>query len=461
MSGVSALNVAKDSLLSHQTAINVTGANIANVNTTGYTRQRPVFETTGTIDTAAGLIQLSVGIDQIERVYDQFLQREINAQIQEFGYSDARNEQLGRIEIIFNETSGEGIDDLLNKFWGAWEDLSTNPDGQAERVALASTAESLTYMFRSSSDDLVALQSDVNASIEAMVSQVNSRLSSIADLNTKISQSETGEGDTNVLRDQRTQLVKELGELINVTYFEDESSSLNIFMADGSALVEGRNTWELDVRANSGNSFYFDVVFADEPDHSINALVTRGRMAGLLEIRDVTAAGYLGDLNQLAATLVQEINAQHQLGFDVGNNIGGNFFDETKTEAGTIEVSTDILADVNKIAASETINGDGNNAVYMARLKDSLTMNGGTSTFNGYYASFIGQIGQDVASADRTAVYHTTLMDQLTAKRESISGVSVDEEMLNLIKFQTGYTAAAKLTATIEELVDTLLNLVE
>lgn len=460
MSGISALNIAKDSLLSHQTAINLTGSNIANVNTTGYTRQRPVFTTSGTMDVEAGLVQMSVSIDQIERMYDRFLEAEINEQIQDMGYSETRKEQLEIIEIIFNETTGEGIDDLLNEFWGAWEDLSANPEGQAERVALLSAAESMTYLFRSYSSDLVAVQDDANAAIGDLVNQINSKLTSIADLNEKISQNETGTGDTNVLRDERTLLVKELAEIIDIQYFEDSSGALNIFISNGLTLVEGENYYTLDVQANAGNSFYYDVVFTDTPGQSINNYITSGKLAGFMEIRDVTAVEYLNDLNTLAATLVQEVNAQHQLGYDLSNNVGGDFFDPTKTDALTIEVSSSIINDINTIAASETVNGDGNNALYIGRLKDSLVLNGNTSTFNGYYASFIGQIGEDVASADRICDHHSDLMDQLTIKRESISGVSIDEEMLNLIKYQTGYSAAAKLCATVQELVDTLLGLV-
>lgn len=461
MSGISALNVSKDSLLSHQTAINITGANIANVNTTGYSRQRPVFSTSGTIDVEAGLIQLSVEVDQIERVYDQFLENQINAQMHDFGYTESRQEQLERIEIIFNETSGEGIDDLLNKFWGAWEELSANPDGQAERIALGSVSQSMTYMFRSYANDLITLQSDVNEKISELVTRVNSNLSSIAGLNQKISESETGQGDTNVLRDKRSELIKEVAEIINVNYFEDATGAVNMFIADGTSLVEGQNVWQLDVQENAGNSFYYDIVLADNTAVSINSRITSGSLAGLLDIRDTTAAGYLSDLNTLAASLVQQTNQQHQLGYDMGHNLGGNFFDETKTEARDIAVDASIIADVNRIAASETVDGDGNNALYIGRLRDSLLMNGNTSTFNGYYASLIGQIGQDVASSERALEHHTDLMDQLTLKKESISGVSVDEEMVNLIKYQTGYHAAAKLCATVEELVDILLNLVE
>ncbi|TSA56182.1 MAG: flagellar hook-associated protein FlgK [Planctomycetaceae bacterium] len=458
MSGISALNIAKDSLLSHQTAINVTGSNIANVNTEGYTRQRPIFCTVGSSNIGAGQVQYGVEVDQIQRIYDQFITYQIHEQNQDIGYTEAKKEQLERIEIILNETTGEGIDDLFNKFWNAWEDLSANPSGQTEREALVSVTQSLTYVFRSYSSELVTLQKDVNSNISALVDTINSDLSSIAALNQKITQNATGKGDTNIFRDERDKIVKELAGIIEINYFEDASGALNIFISNGLALVEEGRYNSLAVETNEDT--YYDIIFEDAPGVAINSNITTGKIAGLLEIRDTTTVSYLSSLNTLAAELVQEVNDKHQEGFDTSGNLGGNFFDATKTTALTIEVDAAIIADVNKIAASETVNGDGNNALNIAGLRDELVLNSGSSTFIDYYSSFIGTVGQDVLYADRAFEHNTDLMEQLTSKRESVSGVSIDEEMMSLIKYQTGYTAAARLCTTVQALVDDLLGLV-
>lgn len=458
MSGISALNIAKDSLLSHQTAINITGSNIANVNTEGYTRQRPIFCTLGSANVEGGQVQYGVEVDQIQRIYDQFIIYQIHEKNQDIGYTEARKEQLERIEIIFNETTGEGIDDLFNEFWNAWEDLSANPSGQTEREVLVSVTQSLTYVFRSYSSELVTLQKDVNSKISELVDQINSDLSSIAELNQRITQNATGKGDTNVFRDERDKIVKELAGMIDINYFEDASGALNIFISNGLALVEEGRYNALAVETNEDT--YYDIIFEDTPGVAINSDITSGEIAGLLEIRDTTAVSYLSSLNTLAAELVQEVNDKHQEGFDTSGNLGGAFFDATKTTALTIEVDAAIIADVNKIAASETVNGDGNNALNIAGLRDALVLNSGNSTFIDYYSSFIGTVGQDVLYADRAYEHNSDLMEQLNSKRESVSGVSVDEEMMNLIKYQTGYTAAAKLCTTVQELVDDLLDLI-
>ena len=455
MSSVDILNIARGGLLSHQTAINLTGTNIANVNTPGYTRQQPVFNASSS---------QSVEIANIERIYDRFLGAQINEQMYNLGYSEAKKDELSRIEMIFNEAGGGGISESLSKFWGAWEDLSANPSGQAERQALISVSQSMSSMFRSYSGELLSVQDDANTRIEGLAHQVNGYLSDIADINSKITRTKSDDIGLNTLKDKRAELLSGLAEIVDFHYFEDSKGAINIFLSNGMPLVEGNHTWKLDVvpvdPAASNPSFY-DIVFKDDPDKEpINNIITGGKLAGLLEIRDTTAKGYMERLDDLAKTLVSEVNAQHEKGYDTNQNLGENFFDAT-TKAKDMKVSAAIVGDINKIAASKTVNGDGGNAVSISAIQDELTMNGDKSTFSAYYSSFlVGQIGQDVADANRNFDHHTNVMNQLTNRREEISGVSIDEEMMNLLRYQTGYNAAARLFGAAQELADTLLNLV-
>jgi len=458
MSSISLLNTARDGLLSHRAAINLTGSNITNVNTPGYTRQLPVFSSLGCVDIGAGRIELSVGIEKIERVYDRFLGVQINDKMNDLGYSEAKKGMLEKVEIIFNESSGGGINELLSKFWSSWEDLSANPTGQVERDALVSASQNLASIFRSSSDELVSVQNDANTEIRGLIDQANFYISDIADLNHKIAAINTGKGDANDLRDKRDEALKGLAEIFDFQHLEDSDGSVSVFLPNGMPLVMGDQTWELDVKVNPAHSSFYDVIFQDDPLTVLNDTVTKGKLAGFLEIRDEKIANYLGDLNSLAASIIAEVNTQHQSGYDMDHNLGGVFF-EPATEAKYMQVSTAILADVNKIAVSETVNGDGGNAELIATFKDELFMNSGTSTFNGYYASFVGKVGQDLADEERGLDHNTNVMNQLINKREGISGVSIDEEMTNLIKYQLGYNAAARLCNVADELLDTLLNM--
>ena len=465
MSSISLLNTARDGLLSHRAAINLTGSNITNVHTPGYTRQLPVFSSRGSIDVGA-----SVGIEKIERVYDQFLGVQINDKMHDLGYSEAKKGMLEKVEIIFNESNGGGINELLNKFWSSWEDLSANPTGQVEREALVSASQNLASIFRSSHEELVSVQNDANTEIAGLVHQANGYMSDIADLNNEIAAIKTGKGDANDLRDKRTEALKGLAEILDFQHLEDSNGSVNVFLPNGMPLVMGDRTCELDVEVDPANSSFYDVVFQDDHSTVLNDTITKGKLAGFLEIRDDDdkIANYLDKLNSLAKSIIDEVNKQHRLGYDMGHNLGGNFFEleigateaTLETAAENMRVSTDIAGDVNKIAASETVNGDGGNAEAMGAIKDKLVMNDDTSTFNSYYASFVGKVGQDLADEERGLDHHTNLMNQLINKREGISGVSIDEEMINLIRYQLGYNSAARLCNVADELIDTLLNLV-
>lgn len=463
MSSISLLNTAKDGLLSHRAAINVTGSNITNVNTPGYTRQLPVFSSRGSIDVGA-----SVGIEKIERVYDRFLGVQINDKMHDLGYSEAKKGMLEKVEIIFNESSGGGINELLNKFWSSWEDLSANPTGQVEREALVSASQNLASIFRSSSEELVSVQNDANTEIAGLVHQANGYMSDIAELNKEIAAIKTGKGDANDLRDKRAEALKGLAEIFDFQHLEDSNGSINVFLPNGMPLVMGDRTWELDVKTDPTNSNFYNVVLQDDPLTVLNDTITKGKLAGFLEIRDDKIPNYINDLNGLAKSIIDEVNDQHQSGYDMGHNLGGNFFElatgETEatlaTAARDMQVSSVIVTDANKIAASKTVNGDGGNAELIGTFKDELFMNDDTSTFNSYYASFVGKVGQDLADEERGLDHHTNLMNQLINKREGISGVSIDEEMTNLMRYQLGYNSAAKLCNVADELIDTLLNLV-
>ncbi|MFO8241094.1 MAG: flagellar hook-associated protein FlgK, partial [Dissulfuribacterales bacterium] len=355
MSSISLLNTAREGLSSHQTAINLTGSNITNVNTPGYTRQVAVFSSLGCVNVGAGQVQLGVEIEKIGRVYDRFLGVQINDKMNDLGYSKAKKGILEKVEIIFNESDGDGISELLDKFWSSWEDLSANPSGIVERHALVSAAQNLASVFRSSSDELVSVQNDANTEISGLIGQANSYMSDIADLNMKIGAMRTGKGDANNLRDKRDEALKGLAEIFDFQYLEDSNGAVNVFLPNGMPLVMGDRIWELDVEPNPANSSFYDVVFKDDTTAVLHDTVTKGKLAGFLEIRDTKIANYLDDLNSLAASIIAEVNNRHQLGYDMGQNLGGGFF-EPATEAENMRVSSDILEDVNKIAASETVN---------------------------------------------------------------------------------------------------------
>lgn len=465
MSLNSVLNTSKDSLLTYQLAIGLTGSNIANVNTPGYSRQSPVFQTVGSADVAAMRAQFSVNVVGITRTYDKYLESQIVDQEESLGYGEARSDVLDRIEGIFQESSG-GPSDLMNQFWNAWGEVSANPGQQAARNSLLSVADTLTSTIRRIDSDLSEVVADAGDRINGVVSEINVAASQIADLNSKITSYATDRGDANTLKDSRAELLKKLSGMLDISYTEDAKGSVNVFLSGGQSLILGSKNWQLAVETQGGT--VSDFVYENNPDKSLkDAIVSgeKGSLAALVEVGDAIVPGYREKLDALVATLVSEVNALHRQGYDASGNAGGDFFEapvapETEMDAGGFRVSAAVLADFNKIAASATVNGDGENALLIGQIRDQRTMSGGASTLNDYYASLVSEIGADVVRAKNNLDYRTSVMTQLTNSRESVSGVSLDEEMMNLIKYQMSYNTSGKLVSTVNEMLTTLMELV-
>lgn len=452
------LNTAKDALLSHQMAIDVTGSNIANVNTPGYARQRAVFKSLGAIDVQSNVFQMGVDVTGVERIYDNYLESQIIQQNQLVGYSETRAGFLSNIETIFDESKGGGFADLLSRFWGDWQELSANPDGQVQRAALLSTAQTLTAMFRDMSSGLQTLIGNAEQEVSSTVTKINSIVSAIGDLNRRIVEAGSAQGDANVMMDNRTELLKSLSNLVDINIVEASDGSVKVFLNNGSLLVDGTMTKSLALVPKSSDPTISDVVFSDKTDDPITESITKGKLGALLEIRDETVPGYMNELDTLAANIVNEVNTIHQSGFDRYQNTGLNFFAPV-TGAAYMQVNTEIAGDVNRIAASSTVMGDGEQALLLAELGEKGVLNGGLSTFSEYYTSIVGQIGQDVSDSNWSVTHQNNVMERLTNMRESVSGVSVDEEMVKLIKYQLGYNAAGKLVSIVEEMLDTLMSI--
>jgi len=458
MSGIyQILNTAKEGLLAAQVAMDVTGSNVTNANTPGYVRQRAVLAAKSPGEAAENAVQTGVEVTTIERLYNRFVEYQMVEQSSQVGEAGIRKEALDRIETIFNETNGGGLNELMNRFWQAWEDLSANPTGQVERTALANAADNLAAMFREYAGELYAIRGDLNTQVGAAVNELNGTLSDIASLNGKIVEGLSGGVNVNNLLDQRSALLKKTAGLIDVQYVEETGGAVNVFTSDGRALVQGIASWQLDVQVRSDG--YYDVVYADSPTAPINGAIGGGKLAGLLGMRDTTVQDYAGNLDGLAGALISAVNAQHASGYDSYGNAGGTFFEPLGTTgARDMEVTDAILSDPNRIAASATVNADGDQARSIAAVRDEILL-GGVSTLGEFYASLVGQIGQDVTEAARRDAHETSVMTQMSNTWEQTSGVSIDEEMMNLIKYQMSYQAAAKLAQAADEILQSLLEL--
>ena len=450
-----ALNAARLGLATSQFAIDVTAANVTNVNTPGYVRQRPEFEASGTVDVSSKNFQVGVDITQVKRIYDQYLEFQIVEKKTDVGYSTTAQDYLQRVEGLFNETNGGGINELLGKFWTSWQNLSANPQGRAERTVVLAAAEDLAARFREFSNELTSMTIDARDEIRVMVTNINSDIEKIAELNGEIMAQGSDNGDANLLMDERAKLLTSVAEKIGINYIQDAVGNINIYLTNGASLVQGGSARQLEMVG--------DDIRLKGTTELVTESINKGNLGALIGVRDRIVPGYLDSLNTLAAGIINAVNDQHAKGYTAEGEVAGNFFTPVgalATAARNMIVSTEISTNPSMIAASATVDGDGDNAETIGAFAD-LLINWGTSTTtaNGFYGALTAQVGLDVSNAISSKDHQDIIMNQLEEKWQSNSGVSTDEEMMNLIKYQMGYNAAGRLVTVCNELMDTLINL--
>ena len=449
--------IGRSALLTHQQGVNLTSHNISNVNTPGYSRQRLNLETNVPYNAASGGIGTGVKTDGIDRVYDRFITGQINRENQNLGNYEAREAVLGRVEIIFNESSGTGLGQSMSEFWNAWQDLSNAPAGMTERTVLAAKSQTMSAYFRNARESLAGIERDITGSMADTLDEIATLSGQVADLNGKISQIESGGGTAHEFRDQRDLALKALAKLVDIRTFEKEGGMVSVSVGpDGKPLVTDT------VVAGEGEPLTLDPASGGVVDADGNPVaVSGGKLKGLIDTRDTEVKGYIADLDALAETLMARVNEAHRNGTGLDGTTGVDFF--SGTSAADMDVNPDLVDDVNLIAAAgpgENVPGGSGNAGTIADLQNALAMNGGRSTFEESYGALVGTVGSAAQSASQGADHQSEMMTQLETYRESISGVSLDEEMINLVQFQNAYQAAAKLITVADELLDTVINMV-
>jgi len=513
----SGLEVSKRALFAQQTALQTTGHNIANANTVGYSRQvvnlvnsKPMEAVGIQRSNSAGQIGTGVEFDYIKRIRETFLDHQYYNENKELGEWTIRKDTLEKLETIVNEPSDTGIRKVIENFWNAWQVLSKEPENLTARAALKEGSLALTDAFNSTSKQLKDLSTDLTSNVEVKVNEANSFLRQIAALNGEIFRTEGLGNDANDLRDQRDLLVDQLSGNMNITVNET-SSGYQILMG-GEELVNGQTistsltVTSLEASLSSGDlnsgQVYGMLVSRDnnvasyqfQLDSMVKSLAEGAVEVTLLagtvvpegtEIGGVTYTGNIAarTLPEDTVLTVQGINGMHALGFTLDDPplSGIPFFTlkdgETEFNAANITVNPDIVNRVANIAASSRLYDDngvervikGNNDIALTiagfrNKKFDFDPLGSSSpiltngTFEQFHQTLVGQLGVQTQEAIRQATNQLVLVDQVNARRQSVSGVSLDEEMANMIKFQHAYNAAARSMTTFDELLDRVIN---
>ncbi len=463
------LDIGKKGILAHQTSISVAGHNIANVDTEGYSRQEAVLGST----VAGGLEGTGVTVETIRRNYDNFIETQLASESSEYGKLSSKDSSIQKVEMLFGETTGLGLNHDIDNFFDAMNDLSNNPEGVSERNLLKSRGEILSNTFNSMSSNLTDMRKGLDVELEVLVDEVNVITSSIAELNANIASLERSGVVANDFRDQRTSLIRQLSEKIDINTYDAGDGSITIQSTGGYLLVQRNDSFDLSTRVNASNDGLLDVYVTTSGGTTTNitSSIGSGNIGGILEARDTDIPGYLNSIDELAYSIAVEVNTLHQTGYAVdGVTTGLDFFSDLTTlssppagAAANIAVSSDV-ADVNNIAAAGSLNSPGDNtvALAMAALRNKTNVAGlpANVTFSDQYNATVTDVGIDLQSIESQLEQKENLLNQLDMKRESVSGVSIDEEMTNLVKFQYAFEASARLINIADEMLATVLGMV-
>ncbi len=466
MSKVSAMmDTGKRSLMNSQTALQTVGHNIANKTTEGFSRQR--VELSANAPSGQGSLQIGMGAraSAVTRTNNPWLEKQIQKEGMNMGFQESRADGLARVEQVYNEQANKGLNQYMTDFFNSFRELANNPESLTSRTMVKETANALASDFSRVTNQLKSIQEDLDGQIKTAVAEVNQMAKQVASLNEKIQLIETQGITANDERDQRDVLLKKLGEKIDISWAEGKDGTVSVKAGRTAFLVSGTGSVDLKTQdSGKGNRVEIFTEGTVGLAANITSQISSGKIGGALDVRDKVIEELLGHVDQMAYGLAKEVNAAHIEGFDKNGRSGVLFFEmpeKVEGAAGVLSLNKTIVNDVGRIAAGSQPGAAGDNTVanVISSLQYRQIMSDGTATLDDYYNTQVGQIGAVTQRAMKAQESQKNIMGQLSNIRESISGVSLDEETTKMIEFQKMYDASARLIRTADEMMDTVINL--
>ena len=449
------LEVGKRALLSHQVYLQTIGHNIANVNTPGYTRQRVTINATYPSQSPWGAVGTGISVEDIRHVRDLFLGEQFRQENKQLGQWTYKQKILSQVESIFSEPNDNTLADRLNGFWDAWDDLSKHPNS-TNREAVLGAATLLVNSLHTLDRDLDHLRDSIDRDLVTYTTEINRLAGEIASVNRQIVKREGDGSNANDLRDRRDRMIDELSSLVDVNTIDVGNGAKRVLIGS-MEIVSGVDMIPVETRViNDNGTVAHDLVWQGT---KIQLKNVNGQLKGLLDARDTMIPEYVNELDVIAANIIDQVNALHRTGYGLDGSTGLNFFDPRYRGAGEIRINEDLVSAPEKIAASASGEvGDGSIALAIQDLRNERIMFGGTTTINDYYDGLIGRLGVESHEAESFAENYQLLVRQIEDSRQSVEGVSLDEEMANMVKFQHAYDAAARVITTMDEALDVVIS---
>ncbi|HQU84630.1 MAG TPA: flagellar hook-associated protein FlgK [Pyrinomonadaceae bacterium] len=453
----SPFEIGRRALNAQQFGINITGQNIANVNTPGYSRQRVVLAESLPANFSRYSVGTGVDVKSVQDFRDRFIESRLQTEVGISGTLNGRRDVMANVEVALQGSETGGLQNALNGFFGAWRDLDANPNSVPLRSIVAQKAAALTGSFHTTSSRLQEIRFGADQDIRTTVDTVNSLTSKIAELNGQVAVAEGIGSNASGLKDQRQELVNQLTELTGARSTTNGDGTINLTIGEGKPLVNG--TFATSLSAESTPPLGLAVVKIGKT----LATFDEGKIKGLQDAIGETTKN-LNLLDGLAGEVAARVNNLHTSGTDLDNNPGVEFFNTSvPVTAANISINPAITTN-SRLIVSSALTQPGQSGTIAGAISNLLTdqgsnVGGRTGSFSSIYGSMLSDAGQYVSNAENDLQTQGYIIAQVTAQREAVSGVSLDEEAINLMQYQKAFDAAAKFLKVADEMTQTILSL--
>ena len=453
------LNTARDAMAAQTFGLTVTGQNVANVNTPGYVRRQAQLETRDMGARAYG----SVHVAGLQRVADRFVEQRHLALTGSSAEASTRDQLLSQTEALFNDSEGTGLSSSLNALFSSFSALSASPSDLTTRGTVLGRAQAFADQVRSSSEQMQNMRTDLFSQARELTGQINSKLDTVAQLSGRINQARaTGEEPAD-LEDKRDAELLELSQLVEIHTYTDGNGQL-VVQGPGMTLVQSDIARHLSVDIGGDGSLRVLAETAGGKGSDITKFLSAGQLSGVLTVRDHDIVEMQSELDTFAFHVASQINSAHAAGFGLDGGSGRQLFALSATADGaasSLGLSADVLDHPEFLAASNSASqlpGNGSQATFLAQLGNTPIAALGDLDPGQAYARLVGSVGQRKADSAATLSTREAMTAQVEVVRQSISGVSLDEEMISLSKYQRAFEAASRVFTTADQLLEDLIN---
>ena len=453
-------NLSRSALAADQSALNATANNVANQNTVGYTRQVVSWQAGDSVRlSSVGEVASTGPSTTTKSVRDRILEQRVQLQTQTQSATSARADTLAQMEGVFSLTGSAAspgataIGTALNSFFSSLSGLAANPSDAATRQGVLSAASTLATTFNSAANQLAAISTGINQTVQSSVAAINGLTATIARLNKAIGSASPG-GDAGALEDQRQVAIAQLSQYVGLDQVTTEGNGITLTTQGGAVLVSAGAAFTLTASTSARSTRIADSTGAD-----VTAGVQGGSVGGLLTAQSVDLPSATSALDALAYRVATAVNAQNQAGINYTGNAGGPIFSVPTTASGAAFGLSVVASSPSDVAAASPGEGPGGNTNgnALADLAQGLDSSG--QTIFGQLGALLSGVGTSSSALQEQNATEQASLTQLETQRDSLSVVSLNEEAANLALYQKSYEAAAKLLTVLDSLMASAINL--